>query len=60
MSGRYNNKSGCVGVYQDRSGKWKAEIIVSRQYHNLGMFNSKEDAIEARKKAERRLLSVSK
>lgn len=49
---RLNNKSGCIGVYQQNSGKWKAEIIKNKKYTNLGSYEFKSDAISARKKAE--------
>lgn len=58
--GRYNNTSGCVGVYQTRSGKWKAEIIRDGVYRNLGVYIEKEIAIAARKKAEEEGTSVTK
>jgi len=50
---RTNNKSGCVGVYKTSSGKWKAEIIVDKKYHNLGIYSNKKDAVKARKAAEK-------
>ena len=56
-----NNTSGCTGVYQQKkTGKWVAEIIRNKQYRRLGQFEHKEDAIRARKAAERRSLSDSK
>ena len=48
-----NNKSGCTGVYLQVGGKWKAEIIRNGEYHNLGCFTIKNEAIAARKEAER-------
>lgn len=50
---RTNNKSGCVGVYQKKSGKWIAEIIRNKIHKGLGSFDIKEDAMIARKTAER-------
>ena len=50
---RFNNISGCVGVYfAKKSNKWVAEIIRNKQHKNLGSYVNKEDAIKARKKAE--------
>lgn len=50
---RTNNTSGCVGVYYIKNAnKWKAEIIKNKKYYNLGIYDSKEKAIESRKKAE--------
>lgn len=49
-SARANNKSGFNGVsYNARTDRWKAKI---NQTH-LGYFKTKEEAIEARKNAER-------
>lgn len=47
-----NNKSGVVGVKWDR-GKWLATISLNGKNRNLGRFVDKEDAIAARKEAER-------
>lgn len=50
---RYNNTSGCVGVYYaSKQRKWIAEIIRSGKHYHLGCFKNKQDAINARKKAE--------
>jgi hypothetical protein len=49
---RTNNKSGCVGVYLHKAGKWIAEIIIDGKYTRLGSFDKKEDAIKSRKNAE--------
>lgn len=47
------NKSGVIGVYQDRgSGKWLARIGVDGRSVYLGSFERKEDAALARKIAE--------
>lgn len=47
------NTSGKGGVtYRKDSGKWRARIIVDGKSISLGTFTEKEDAIEARKKAE--------
>lgn len=48
-----NNSSGVVGVYWfNRSKKWQAQINVNRKKIHLGFFDRKEDAIEARKRAD--------
>jgi len=53
VNGRCNNKSGCVGVYFQKSiNKWKAEIIKNKVYHNLGTYFSYEEAVTARQNAE--------
>jgi hypothetical protein len=50
-----NNVSGTSGVYWFRpSNKWRAQIAVGRQYKSLGLYEKKEDAIKARKAAERK------
>lgn len=48
-----NNTSGVKGVYWDkRSEKWEASIQINMKKNCLGYFKNKEDAIQARKKAE--------
>lgn len=49
------NKSGCRGVYY-RSDicKWRAVITVDKIKINLGSFKNKEDAVGARKEAEKK------
>lgn len=48
------NKSGHVGVRWDKSrNKWKASIKLEDRKLHLGRFDTKEEAIEARKEAER-------
>lgn len=50
------NKSGILGVYWHRATqKWAASINAEFGSRHLGVFDSKEDAIAARKSAERRL-----
>lgn len=50
-----NNTSGVSGVYFSKAeGKWKAEIRENNNYHFLGTFENKEDAISARKRAEKK------
>lgn len=51
---RSNNTSGCPGVSLSRN-KWIAYISVDGKKHTLGRYHSKEDAIAARKEAEKRL-----
>ena len=48
-----NNTSGVTGVYWDNTyQKWKSQIRINNKNIGLGMFNDKESAINARKKAE--------
>lgn len=48
-----NNTSGVTGVSQRKSNKkWRARITVNNKQIYLGQFNSFEDAVSARKKAE--------
>lgn len=48
-----NNTSGYTGVYykKDRN-KWGARIVVNKKCIYLGYFNTKEEALEVRQKAE--------
>jgi hypothetical protein len=47
------NKSGYTGVYQHtQSNKWVAQISVGNKTKYLGSFNTKEEALTCRKKAE--------
>jgi hypothetical protein len=49
------NKSGCAGVrYLDRNKKWIARIGVDGVYLYLGLFDKFDDAVDARKKAEKK------
>lgn len=51
-----NNTSGVKGVYWDkRSEKWEASIQINMKKRCLGYFKEKEDAIKARREAEKRL-----
>jgi len=50
---RKDNKSGCAGVYLRKSGQWRSYIRVDNKQINLGQFEHIEDAIIARKKAEK-------
>ena len=46
------NTSGHIGVRWDRQrNKWEAQIKLNKKNHHLGRYESKDDAIEARKKA---------
>lgn len=48
-----NNTSGYKGVYlHKQTGKWVASVTVDNKQIHLGIFNNKEDAVEARKKGE--------
>jgi len=50
-----NNSSGITGVWWNKkNGNWCAEIKVNRKKINLGSFDKKSDAAEARKLAEDR------
>lgn len=47
------NKSGTIGVsWYNRTGQWLAQITSNKVYKNLGLYDDKQDAIIARKKAE--------
>lgn len=49
-----NNTSGVVGVsYRKDIDKWRAEINVNRKYIYLGIFSNFNDAVNARKRAEK-------
>lgn len=50
------NKSGVVGVCWDKSrGKWMASIRFKGKKYNLGRFDDIQDAIDARKEAEKKI-----
>ncbi|MEG0419014.1 AP2 domain-containing protein [Gordonibacter sp.] len=53
---RYNNVSGVTGVtpYKD-TGRWLAQIVLRGKRTRLGIFDTLEDAAEARRQAEREL-----
>lgn len=42
-------------VWDKSNKKWRAQITFKGKKHNLGYFTSKQDAINARKKAEEEL-----
>ena len=48
---RSNNISGVIGVYLKSKG-WEAQLGVNNETIKLGFYDSKEDAIKARKLAE--------
>ena len=51
-----NNTSGVTGVsFDNHSRKWSAEIKIDRKKKVLGHFENLEDAVKARKKAEKEL-----
>jgi hypothetical protein len=41
-----NNRNG--GVYQRESGRWTCVMMISGKVHRLGMFNTEQEAFEAR------------
>ena len=49
------NKSGVIGVYMNKRGKWVATIGFKKQSHYLGCFDTLEEATAARQEAEERL-----
>ena len=49
---RTDNKSGCKGVYKRKSGKYSVTIGFKKRIIYLGTYDSKEEAVEVRKKAE--------
>ena len=51
-----DNTSGVVGVYwATREGQWRAKIMVDGKYKNLGCFDDFDEAVKARKAAEKEL-----
>ena len=50
-----HNTSGHVGVsFHKRSGRWRADIKVEGTQRTIGLYDTKQDAIAARKTAERK------
>ncbi len=50
-----NNTSGCKGVtLHKRTGKWQANIQYQKTNHYLGLFENYDDAVKARKEAEKK------
>lgn len=53
---RKDNNSGVTGVYLNkRTGKWMAYITFQKKRYSLGSFSEKNDAIKARRIAEKKL-----
>lgn len=51
---RKDSSSGVRGVtYNKKSGRWSARIQVNKNRIDLGLYNSKEEAISARRDAEK-------
>lgn len=51
---RFDNKSGCPGVcWYKQTGKWVANITLGNKRKHLGFFDKLEDAIAARKQADK-------
>ena len=50
---RTNNTSGIQGVRFEQ-GKWRARISIDGKYVHLGMFDSFEEAVKTRLKAEKK------
>lgn len=55
---RCDNSSGCAGVSETKSGKWKAYIGLQGKRYYLGTYSNKSSAISARKNAEESLHQV--
>jgi len=56
-----NNSSGVTGIcWWKRDGKWRARIYVNGKEIHLGLFAKKEDAITARKDAEKKYYLINK
>lgn len=47
------NKTGELGLYVSKNGKFGARAFLNKKAYNLGVFNTKQDAIIARKEAIR-------
>lgn len=47
------NNSGTIGVYQHSNGAWCAQINYDKKHIYLGYYNTYEDAVAARKAAEK-------
>lgn len=58
---RADNTSGRAGVaYNNRVGRWRATISKERKRYSLGYFNTFEEAVAAREKAELELYGYNK
>lgn len=52
---RKGNTSGVTGIdWSKRRNKWRARITINKKTINLGDFKNFDDAVKARKDAERR------
>lgn len=47
-----NSRTGVRGVYKAKNGKWRTALTYKGEYHYGGTFDSKEDAVKARKELE--------
>lgn len=53
---RKNNTSGVPGVFFDkRAGRWRAQIYENGKSKHIGIYDAYEDAVAARKKAEKEM-----
>lgn len=52
---RKPGKSGCIGVSRRTSGRWQATLSANGKYLHLGTFDTKREAIAARKAAIKKL-----
>lgn len=50
------NTSGVKGVCKKKNGKWVAQITFQNKTYNLGTYEKKKDAVNARAKAEEKRL----
>lgn len=50
---RSDNTSGCTGVYVTSTKKYRSQITLSGKNYYLGTYNTFEDAVKARKNAEK-------
>lgn len=51
----HNNNSDCIGVWRGKNScKWQAYIKNERKFYYLGSYDKKEDAVAARKEAEKK------
>lgn len=53
-----NNVSGCKGVHKNNDGKYVSRFQYNNKRYNLGTFNTLEEAINARKEAERKYFKL--
>lgn len=52
---RKDNRSGCKGVTWSKSKrKWQVSVTINKKRHHFGAYKNLEDAIEAKKIAERK------